>query len=140
KNFSRMSLGRPAMALKFREDQEFRTQYESKVNMFLAFLNQDINGRFAAIETLVDKKVQGQEAVRLVKRTLEVWQGVIRDFLLLIYNHNNLVQHYQVEAVGRQNFSAQDLIRFQDLCRKGEKYLAANVSPKSVLENIAINI
>ena len=140
KYFARLSLGRPAMALKFWEDKEFRMQYEDKVNLFLAFLNQDINARLGAIENLIDKKLQGQEAVRAVKRTLEVWQGVIRDFLLLIYNHNNLVQHHQVEAGGRQSFSIQDLLRFQTLCRQGEKYLAANVSPKSVLENIAINI
>lgn len=140
KNFSRLSLGRPAMALKFFEDKDFREQYELKVKMFLDFLHQDINSRLVAVENLVNKKTQGQEAVRLVKRTLEVWQGVIRDFLLLAYNHNNLVQHYQVEAADRHQFAAPDLLRFQSLCRQGEKYLATNVSPKLVLENIAINI
>lgn len=140
KIFARMSLGRPAMALKFLEDVDFREQYEKKVNVFLGFLGQDINSRLTAVEDLVGKKAQGQESVRLVKRTLEVWQGVIRDFILLAYNHNNLVQHQQVEATNRHQFSLQDLLNYQKLCRQGEVYLDTNVSPKLVLENIAINI
>ena len=140
KNFSRLSLGRPALALKFWEDQEFRNKYENRVEMFLTFLRQDVNGRLSALDILFDKKIQGQEAVTLAKRTLEVWQGVVRDFILLMFNHNNLVQHYQVENIGRLNLSLADWLHFLRLCQQGEKYLNANVSPKSVLENIAINI
>lgn len=140
KNFARLSLGRPALALKFWEDREFRIKYENRVEMFLAFLGQDINGRLQALDKLFDKKIQGQEAVTLAKRTLEVWQGVIRDYVLLIFNHNNLVQHYQVEEAGRSNLNVPQLLRFLELCKQSEKYLQANVSPKSVLENIAISI
>ncbi len=140
KKFSRLALGRPALALKFFEDIEFRENYENRVNLFLGFLDQDINGRLQAIEEAIGKKTQGQESVQIVKRTLEVWQGVIRDFLLLFYNHNNIIQHYQVEENGRQNFSAADLLYWQNLCREGESNLQNNVNPKLVLENIAINI
>lgn len=140
KKFARLSLGRPALALKFFEDNDFRDKYNDRVEIFLNFLRADINGRLEMIDGIIDKKIQGQEAVQLARRTIEIWQGVIRDFILLFYGHNNIVQHHQVEVFGRHNFSVPDLLYFQHLCRQGEEYLQNNVGPKLVLENIAINI
>lgn len=143
KNLSRLCLGRPALAVKFLENKNFAQQYQKQVKVFLNFLGQDINERFFAIDKLISPQAVNQEPVRMVKRVLEVWQGIIRDWLLLEFGHNNLIQHQSVEEEInklKDKFTLSDLLNIAETIRQAEDYLDANVSPKLVLENMAIAI
>ncbi len=143
KNFSRLSLGRPALAVKFLQDKEFYQKYVSRVNVFLNFFNQDLNDRLAAIEKDLDLPNSGPEAVKIARRILEIWQGVVRDGFLLAYLQKNNLQHEfvreEIERFLRQQ-SLPHLWEISQNIQKGFEYLRANISAKNVLENIAINI
>ena len=143
KSYSRLALGRPALAVKFLEDREFNQKYQEKMNIFINFFSQDINSRLLAVDQLFDKKVAGQELVKKTKRTLEVWQGIIRDFLLIECGQDNLMQHVIVEDKIKQagrGIAASRLLNCSTLIQRSKIMLEANVNPKLVLDNIAINL
>ena len=143
KNYSRLALGRPALAVKFLEDKDFNKKYQERMNVFVGFFSQDINGRLLAIDQLFDKKITGQELVKKTKRTLEIWQGVVRDLLLVECGQDNLVQHVIVEEKIKQakkKVAAASLLNLSQMIQYSKVLLEANVNPKLVLENIAINV
>ncbi|MEA3464107.1 MAG: hypothetical protein U9R14_03470, partial [Patescibacteria group bacterium] len=143
KDFARLCLGRPALAVKFLENKEFRESYLSRVQTLLQFYGQDINKRIAAVGELINKKNGGQESVMIAGRILEIWQGLIRDLLLLEFNQDNLIQHLlfadELNKI-KAKFAVRDLLNLEKNLRDAKKYLAANVNPKLVLENAAVNI
>lgn len=143
KNLARLSLGRPALAVKFFEDKEFYDSYVERTQALLGFWRSDLNGRFAAIGDLLGAKATGQEAVTLSRRILETWQGLARDLILFHAGQKDLVQHEivmpELEAVSR-SLSLPDIFKLFQSIRKAEEYLKANVSPKSVLESVAMAV
>ena len=143
KDLSHLCAGRPALAVKFLQDKEFFNNYMDRARIFLQFSEQDINGRLSSIEKLIGVKPVGQESVRIANRVLEIWQGLIRDLLLLEFDQNNLVQHSSLaEQLNKikTRFKISDLLNLSKNLRQAEVYLSANVSPKLVLENVAVNV
>ena len=143
KDFARLCLGRPALAVKFLEDKAFRESYLGRVHALLQFYGQDINKRIAAVGELVNKKNSGQESAMIAGRILEIWQSLIRDLLLLEFNQDDLIQHLsfadELNKV-KAKFAIKDLLNLEKNLRHAKKYLDANVNPKLVLENVAVNI
>jgi DNA polymerase-3 subunit delta' len=143
KNFSRLSLGRPVLAVKFLEDKDFYLNYMERVKALFSLFNQDVNGRFKAIGELIGGELSGQEAVKLAKRIIEIWLGILRDLLLIEFNQADLIQH---EIVGdelmavKKRLNLKNLLNLSDILRESDKYLEANVNPKLVLENIAVSV
>ncbi len=143
RDLARLCLGRPALAVKFLEDDDFYNFYNEKVEAILAMRTKDINGRFQIIDTLLDKKIKGQEAVRVATRILEIWQGVTRDAILLLLGHNNLIQHIYLQDKIKKDGSEQDLSKLINLSKvlsSAHIFLKANVNPRLVFEKIALNI
>jgi DNA polymerase-3 subunit delta' len=143
KNLSHLALGRPALAVRFLEDQDFFKTYSERLDVFLNFFNQNVIERLQAIEGLLGKYSTGQESVRIVARILEVWQSALRDCLLLEFNSPNLIQH-EIKAEQLKNLKSKinilQLLKLEESIEGSQKFLAANVSPKLVLENIALTI
>ncbi|MBU0646830.1 MAG: hypothetical protein ABIE46_02200 [Patescibacteria group bacterium] len=142
KNFSRLCLGRPALAIKFLEDKDFFENYKKKVEAFLSFADININKRSIAIEELIGKEAKGQESVRLAIRSIEVWQGLTRDLLFLFFGQDDLIQHQMfIEELQlmRHKMSVQSLFKLIDLLKQAKEFIKANVSPKLALENVAIS-
>lgn len=143
KDLSHLCLGRPALAVKFLQDKEFFNNYIDRAQVFLQFCQQDINERLAAVEKLIGSRPTGQESVRLAVRILEIWQGLVRDLLLLEFDQNNLVHHLSLlEQLNKikTRFKISDLLNLDRSLCQAREYLAANVSPKLVLEQVAIEI
>ncbi|MEK7203281.1 MAG: AAA family ATPase [Patescibacteria group bacterium] len=143
KNFSRLCLGRPALAIKFIEDKDFYESYKKKVETFLSFTDIDINKRLIMIEELIGKEAKGQESARLAARAIEVWQGLVRDLLFLFFEQDDLIQHHifaEKLKLMKNNFDIHGLLKLSDLLKQIKKFIKANVSPKLALEQIAINI
>jgi len=142
KNLSRLCLGRPALAVKFFENKEFYNNYFEKVNVFLNFINQDINKRFDNIKGLLTQD-SNQELAKTAFKTIEIWKGLIRDFLLIELGQVDLIQHQVVsDKLNKQKSHIQldKLLNWFSALSKGEEYLKANINPRLVLENIAVNI
>ena len=143
KNFSRLCLGRPALAVKFLEDKDFLNNYKSQIDLFLEFLNQDINERFIGIKNFISQADNNQETMMIAKRALEVWQGLVRDLILLKYEFGDLIQHHVKEEALRSyknKFSLAGLIAIYRALRQAEENLRANVSPQVVMENVALYV
>jgi DNA polymerase-3 subunit delta' len=143
KNFSRLAAGRPALAIKFFQDKEYYENYKIYVESFADLLSSDINERFNAIENILGKEARGQEAVKSAVGIINVWQNLARDLMLIKLNLVDLIQHEAFikeleESKNKLNLSA--ILDLINAFKNSRKYLAANVNPKMVLENVAISI
>lgn len=142
RNFSRLSAGRPALALKFFEDKEYYESYKAYVKSFAEFLQPDINRRFSAIEDILGKEARGQEAVKAAAGVLSVWRNLIRDLMLMKLNLAELVQHQvfikELEEL-KDKFDLKKLLNLVGVLRESREYLAANVGPKLALESAAVS-
>ncbi len=142
KNLSRLCLGRPALAVKFFENKEFYNNYIEKVDVFLNFINQDVNKRFDNIKGLLTQD-SNQESAKTAFKAIDIWKGLARDFLLMELGEIDLIQHQIVsDKLDRQrgNIWIDKLLDWFKILSEGEEYLKANVNPELVLENIAANI
>lgn len=143
KDLSYLCLGRPSLAVKFLEDKEFYDSYLERAGAFLRFGQEDINKRLAGVEELIGAKAGGQESVKIAGRIIEIWQGITRDLLLLEFDQCGLTQHLLLESELKKiktKFKPSDLLNLAKNLRQAKEYLAANVNPKLVLENIAVSI
>lgn len=142
-NFSHLSLGRPALAIKFLKDKDFLNEYNEKINLFLNFVGQNINERLMAVDEMPDLKITGAEAVKKTESVIDAWQGVLRDWMLIEFGHVNMIQNKIEEMRVRDLKNRLPIKKILDLnasLEKGREYLRCNVNPKLVLENIVINI
>lgn len=143
KNFSRLAIGRPALAVKFFEDKEFYENYKNRAKAFIDFTNGDINQRLTKISEIIGSEAAGQESVRQGLRIIEIWQGLVRDLLLLNFNQGDIIQHHFLENElnsVKGKFSLNALFDLANSLKQAKEYITANVNPKTVLENIAVNV
>lgn len=141
KKFSRISLGRPRLAIKLMQDKEELLEYEKKVNIFLNFFHVDINDRLLSLSDFIPNKLTGQELVRLVRDILSVWSGVVRDMLLFDLGCANITQHETfLSRIQDINMPSKKILAIEKSIREGFVSLDANVNPRLVLDNIAINV
>ena len=144
KNYSRISLGRPALALKFIEDKEFYNNYINRLELFLDIIeSNDINEKFSLAASLIDKKLSGLEASAILKRLLETLQGIYRDMYLISYGLNNLVQNEIVDDRLKKNQvknSIEKITKLLDEIDKADEYIGANLGSKLILENITLSL
>lgn len=142
KNFSRLCFGRPALAIKFFEDKDFFESYKKKVEVFFNFIDADVNKRLIVIDEFIGADAKGQESARLALRTIEVWQGLVRDLFFLFLEQDDLIQHQIfVEELRtmKDKMDIDKLFKIIDLLKQAREYIKTNVSPKLSLENVAIN-
>lgn len=143
KNISRLSVGRPALAIKFLEDEEFYKDYLAKANSFLGLFDQDVNERLREVESLIGREGARGENVKRTLSLLGIWQGLVRDLLLLYAGSDNLIQHEVMGEKLRQiskRFNKNSLLALNKILKTGEDYIKMNVNPKLVLENIVCHI
>ena len=143
KNLSKICLGRPALAIKFLKDKDFYEDYLAKAKIFLELSSEDINGRFKKVDNILAGGSYGQEAVNTAINVIKIWQGMVRDLLLIEFGQDNLIQNQPVSQELKQiknRFSLNNLLKLNQDFKQAREYLYSNVSPKLVLENIVINI
>src|SRR6056297_70203 len=143
KNISHLSLGRPALAIKFLEDPDFYNNYLEKGEIFLEFLNQDLNQRIKTISQIFKSSASGQEGAREALNLISIWRGVARDFLLLHCGHKDLIQFEALKEKiepWENKFSFSVLLKMIAGLQTGEKQIKGNVNPKLALENSVCNL
>ena len=144
KNYSRISLGRPALALKFIEDKEFYNNYINRLELLLDLVeSNDVNEKFSLLASIIDKKLSGLEASVVLKRLLEILQGIYRDMYLISYGLNNLVQNEIVDIRLKKlqlRNNIEKITKLLDEIEKSEDYIEANLSSKLILENITLSL
>ena len=143
KNIAHLSLGRPALAVKFLEDKKLYSYHLDIASKIISFFSLNIVERYQLLDELLNKtKTKGQEQLREIERVVSIWEGIIRDLMLLSLGEGDIIQY---EAI-QQNYKAllktvnlTSLLNiFQEL-KQARILLKSNVSPKVVLENVAIS-
>lgn len=136
--YARLSLGRPALALKYFQDRDFYLYRQKLVEAFLNFPEQNIAARFLSTGDLCPDKETGQALARRVEAVLDIWVGVWRDRVLAEYGHFELIQNGKfLDKIKRQSGSLDRVLRLGKSLEKARGYLSANVNPKLVLESVA---
>lgn len=140
-DIAHISMGSPALAVKFLQDQDYYEAHIEMANVFVNFFSKNINDRFAGIDSLIKGKTSGQDLVKKVFAIIDIWRGVLRDLYLLNINQNSLIQNRnlfkQLESVRRDNeFILSLLLDLND----AKMQVNSNVNPKFVLNNIASKI
>jgi DNA polymerase III subunit delta' len=139
---ARLSLGRPALAARFVEEKDFAEGYKEKAAAFIDFFRLGLSDRLSAVSSLLDKEGDEDKAERAL-RIISIWLGTARDALLLSSNNGDIVQHEDRRddlAKAARAIGPSGVLRVFGLLKAGEKQIRANVNPKLVLENIAINV
>ncbi len=143
KNYSHLSLGRPALAVKFLEDQDFYDDYFAKANILFSIIKGDVNEALKQIEKIFNNKAVGQENVVKAIEILRIWQGIARDLLLFKLEQKKLIQHETIIAQLKQvelNINIKNLLKLLSSLDKAIEYAKANVNPKTALESVALAI
>ncbi len=143
KNFSRLALGRPALAVKMLMEKDYYEDYFAVANAFFKMIPADINERLDITEKLIGKKESAQAAARSAGRILDIWEGAARDMILEATGQADLIRHEveekAIKSAGRV-YSLEKIMNFFKQVGKARDYLRANVNPKIVLEEVVINI
>lgn len=142
-NYSRMCLGKPAIAIKLLENKEYFNKYYSNITAFIEFNKTNISERFQKIEQIIPAKTPTSEAVQITTKLINAWLALTRDCLLLKLSQVNYVQHTILKnelTLIEKQLSQTLLLNTTATLQKAKKYLTSNVSPKNVLEYIAINL
>ncbi|OGF24602.1 hypothetical protein A3H66_03360 [Candidatus Falkowbacteria bacterium RIFCSPLOWO2_02_FULL_45_21] len=150
KNFSRLAAGRPALAVKFLEDNEYCEDYKAKVQSFIDFLSPDLNQRFKAIEKILGERVHNQESANLAGKIIDIWQNLARDLMLEDLGLADLVQHqaFDKELAAMKNKLNQpagqaglkSLLSLINILKQAKEHIGFNVSPKLALEKAAVSL
>lgn len=137
KNIAKLSLGRPILAKKFIKDQEFYNNYQQTVEKLLDFLSADLLERNNLINDLYRLSSEIGENLSLI----DIWRSLLRDLNFLNHNRPDLVQNDSlIDKIKNLNQRDDFVLSSEQFFKKAEDYLRSNMSLKSVLEYLAINI
>ena len=142
KVISRMSLGRPALANKLLKDKVFYTKYLAQIDLFLNFIDQDINERLQAVNDFMGNK-KDQDDTQEARKILEIWEGLARDSFLIKYSNNYLIQNSEYEArINKFSVSRTqvEIVKLLKNIKIAKNYLFANVNFKTVVESVAVQV
>jgi len=145
-DLSSLAKGRPALAAKLFYDKDFFDFHKKTIKYFIQGIQSGLNEKFSLAEELLNSALAGdketkQGAREIAGDILEIWQTVVRDLILLQFNLEELIiNRLAMPELKKINFSLNRLREISEKIKQGREYLAANVSPKLVLENVNLQI
>lgn len=144
KDIAALAAGRPLLAAKFAENNLVYNNYLETARLFLSFFSLNIPERLKALTNYLDK--QGGLSADSALEILESWQRVARDLSLKAIGCPELIQHTallpELSAINPENDS-ESLIYYSkilELLYTLRRYLSANVTPQTVLEQVIYNL
>ena len=147
KDLAAIALGRPLAALKLLENQESYKAYLDKASNWLEMMRLGTNDRLGILDRIFNDKTWSKAAVESANSIILMAEGLARDLLLLSLERDEHIQHAVLRADLEKTLavlkssglgSAGILDQFKILAQAKE-YLAGNVNPRLVLEQIAFN-
>ncbi|MFA6995453.1 MAG: hypothetical protein WC249_03550 [Patescibacteria group bacterium] len=149
KDLANLALGRPLLALKLLDKPEEYRAYLEMAETWLTLPAQDINARLLALDYIFKDKTWSKQAVDSAGAILFMAEGLARDLLLLSLGqqerlqHSALVPSLQKTLLFLNEESGQDsvplILRQLKLIAQAKEYLAANVNPRLILEQVVVN-
>ena len=139
---SRLSAGSPGVALKFFEDNERLEEYKSEVREFLDITSSAIWKRFNFADSKISTRGDREEIVRGVKKILSIWQGVIRDALLLsLGNKELMVNYWAIDEISdwSKQHQVEQMVVLLNKIKQTEKEISQNANIRLAIENFLLN-
>ena len=97
--------------------------------------------RFSYVDSNVKTRGDREEQVREVKKIISIWQGVVRDALLLYLGiPEQVVNYWSLDEIDawKNNFDINQLINFLKKIKSVNIYIEQNVNIKLALENFLL--
>lgn len=150
KDLANLALGRPLAALHLLEHPEEYSAYLAKAEAWLSLPSLDLNARLSALDQLFKDKTWSKQALDSAGELIAIAEGLARDLFLLSLGQPERMQHSALnpslektlaglnEASGGD--SAPVILRQLKLLAQAKEYLAANVNPRLILEQIVVNL
>jgi hypothetical protein len=143
KYLSHISMGRPALALKFFKNRDFLKNYEEQSTAMFDFFKYDINKRIALVGDIIDAKLRGREAELAVGKVLDIYEGLCRDLTLSINGVQGRFKYIEKQdelgSIARK-LGGDRIQRLPQFLKQARKYLHSNVKPQVVLDYLAISL
>lgn len=151
KDLANLALGRPLAAVRLLQNPEAYRTYLERAESWLASLTRDTNGRWQALNQFFNDKTWSKQAVESATDILNMAEGLARDLLLLNLGQPDRLQFSvlapalqktltSLAAAGDEQNAALAILKQLRLIAQAREYLAANVNPRLVLEQIMINL
>jgi len=150
KDLANLALGRPLAALHLLEHPEEYNSYLERAEVWLSLSGLDLNERLAALDKIFKDKTWSKQALDMAGEIIMMAEGLARDLFLLNLGQPERLQHSALLAALEKNLaglnetsghdSAPLILRQLKLLAQAKEYLAANVNPRLILEQVVINI
>lgn len=138
KLISRLCLGRPALAVKLLHNKEFFQIRYRIAEMLLEVMSSSVYKKFLLIDDVL-KIADKDNKVSTTSEILDIWQMILRDMMLTNVNAQSLMTLDHLQKNNQSfNIAMGKLSHMYAILEEGKKYLAANVAPRLVLENISL--
>lgn len=144
KDMAALAAGRPLLAAKFVQDEAVYDTQLKTARLFLSFFNSNIPERLKSLSDYLSGG--GALSVSKASDILESWARVTRDLLLQTMGCPELIQHTalmpEIKALNSAG-SSEALLYYSEILEllyTLKRYLAANVAPGVVLEQVIYNI
>ena len=131
------SYGLPGRAITLATDIDVATALRQQVRDFITFVQQDLSGRFAfAASFTADVDREG------VIAQLRLWKALLRDIALIQHGSMSYLAHqfasHELEQLAGR-YQAAQLYALIERLQQAEADVAANVTPRLVLEHLALH-
>jgi hypothetical protein len=142
KQVLKMSHGRPALALRLMQDEEFFQQYQVEIDKIQDLVFSNLASSLTLINKMLDKK-SFNESREIVEGMIDSLGLVFHDILAEKFK-TDLADDMVIHSSGIDRLSAkytvEDLKRILIEMTEAKKNLQSNVEPKTVLQSLVINI
>ena len=159
KDLANLALGRPLVAVRWLENQEEYQKYLEKAAAWLKIFSLDLNERLAILDRLFSDKTWSEKALFGAGEVLDLAESLSRDLFLLSLGQPEKMQNLALRADLNKALEACEaalsrdsslapvsggvgigIIRQLKLIAQAREYLAGNVNPRLVLEQLVSNI
>lgn len=149
KDLASLAIGRPLKAVYWLENQERYKEYLSIAQSLLAFFSLGLNERLSGLDKIFSDRSFSKQAVQTANDILDLAEGLERDLLLLELGQKDRLQHAALvpeleKALASLGTATESVALFLlghlKLISQAREYLAANVNPRLVLEQLVINL
>jgi len=142
KNIARLSDGRPGLALALARDKDLLESYLSPARIFISSFKSRLYEKWQEVGKLLAPH-KGAAAAEAAEKIIATWRGITRDVIMVLLNQPELVRYAFLEQDIRYCANSLGLAEaraLEEKLKKASAYLAANVNPNIILENILINL
>ncbi|MFA5155643.1 MAG: AAA family ATPase [Patescibacteria group bacterium] len=150
KDLANLALGRPLIALHLLEHPEEYAAYLEKAEHWLSLPALGLNERLAVLEKFFKDRTWSKQATAAAGELINLAESLSRDLFLLNLGQPERLQHSALSASLEKTLAVLSaaaggdstplILRQLKLLAQAREYLAANVNPRLVLEQIVINL